>query len=216
MDNKEYIFFDLDGTLTEPAEGITNSVAFALEKFGITVKDKTTLQKFIGPPLIDSFVEFYGFSRENAEKAVAFYREYYKEKGIFQNKVYEGIPAILETLFEKNKKIILASSKPQLFAEQILKYFGIEKYFSLIVGATMDEKRSHKDEVLAFAIEKSGITDISSAVMIGDRKFDIEAAHKYGMDAIGVLFGYGSIEELKASGADFIAATTNELKNLLI
>ena len=154
MDNKEYIFFDLDGTLTEPAEGITNSVAYALEKFGITVKDKTTLQKFIGPPLIDSFMEFYGFSRENAEKAVAFYREYYKEKGIFQNKVYEGIPAILETLFEKNKKIILASSKPQLFAEQILKYFGIEKYFSLIVGATMDEKRSHKDEVLAYAIEK--------------------------------------------------------------
>ena len=104
MDNKEYIFFDLDGTLTEPAEGITNSVAYALEKFGIVVKDKTTLQKFIGPPLIDSFMEFYGFSRENAEKAVAFYREYYKEKGIFQNKVYEGIPAILKPFLRRIKK----------------------------------------------------------------------------------------------------------------
>ena len=216
MNNKEYIFFDLDGTLTEPAEGITNSVAFALRKFGIEIKTRAELQKFIGPPLIDSFMEFYGFTREKAEKAVEYYREFYRETGIYQNKVYEGIPALLNLLCEKDKKIILATSKPEKFANQILEHFDLSKYFHLVIGATMDEKRSRKDEVLAYAIEKSGISDISSAVMIGDRKFDIEAAHKYGMEAVGVLFGYGTIEELKAAGADYIAATPNELKNLLI
>lgn len=212
----DYYFFDLDGTLTEPAEGITNSVAFALRKFGIEIKTRAELQKFIGPPLIDSFMEFYGFTREKAEKAVEYYREFYRETGIYQNKVYEGIPALLNLLCEKDKKIILATSKPEKFANQILEHFGLYKYFHLVVGATMDEKRSRKDEVLAYAIEKSGISDISSAVMIGDRKFDIEAAHKYGMEAVGVLFGYGTIEELKTAGADYIAATPNELKNLLI
>ncbi len=216
MNNKEYIFFDLDGTLTEPAEGITNSVAFALRKFGIEIKNRAELQKFIGPPLIDSFMEFYGFTREKAEKAVEYYREFYRETGIYQNRVYEGIPALLNLLCEKDKKIILATSKPEKFANQILEHFDLSKYFHLVIGATMDEKRSRKDEVLAYAIEKSGISDISSAVMIGDRKFDIEAAHKYGMEAVGVLFGYGTIEELKAAGADYIAATPNELKNLLI
>ncbi len=216
MNNKEYIFFDLDGTLTEPAEGITNSVAFALRKFGIEIKTRAELQKFIGPPLIDSFMEFYGFTREKAEKAVEYYREFYRETGIYQNRVYEGIPALLNLLCEKDKKIILATSKPEKFANQILEHFDLSKYFHLVIGATMDEKRSRKDEVLAYAIEKSGISDISSAVMIGDRKFDIEAAHKYGMEAVGVLFGYGTIEELKAAGADYIAATPNELKNLLI
>lgn len=212
----DYYFFDLDGTLTEPAEGITNSVAFALRKFGIEIKTRAELQKFIGPPLIDSFMEFYGFTREKAEKAVEYYREFYRETGIYQNKVYEGIPALLNLLCEKDKKIILATSKPEKFANQILEHFDLSKYFHLVIGATMDEKRSRKDEVLAYAIEKSGISDISSAVMIGDRKFDIEAAHKYGMEAVGVLFGYGTIEELKAAGADYIAATPNELKNLLI
>lgn len=212
----DYYFFDLDGTLTEPAEGITNSVAFALRKFGIEIKTRAELQKFIGPPLIDSFMEFYGFTREKAEKAVEYYREFYRETGIYQNKVYEGIPALLNLLCEKDKKIILATSKPEKFANQILEHFDLSKYFHLVIGATMDEKRSRKDEVLAYAIEKSGISDISSAVMIGDRKFDIEAAHKYGMEAVGLLFGYGTIEELKAAGADYIAATPNELKNLLI
>lgn len=212
----DYYFFDLDGTLTEPAEGITNSVAFALRKFGIEIKTRAELQKFIGPPLIDSFMEFYGFTREKAEKAVEYYREFYRETGIYQNRVYEGIPALLNLLCEKDKKIILATSKPEKFANQILEHFDLSKYFHLVIGATMDEKRSRKDEVLAYAIEKSGISDISSAVMIGDRKFDIEAAHKYGMEAVGVLFGYGTIEELKAAGADYIAATPNELKNLLI
>lgn len=212
----EYYLFDLDGTLTEPAEGITNSVAFALEKFGIIPQSKTELYKFIGPPLIDSFMEFYGFSREKADKAVEYYREYYKARGIFENKVYEGIPYILKTLHEGGKKVILATSKPEAFAKQILEHFNLSQYFTLIAGATMDESRSKKDAILAYAIDKSGITDLSEAIMIGDRKFDIEAAHKFGIKAIGVLFGYGSIEELKLAGADYIAATPNELKNLLI
>ncbi len=216
MTNKQYILFDLDGTLTEPAEGITNSVAYALRKFGIEVLDRSALEKFIGPPLVDSFMLFYGFSKEKALTAVEYYREFYRETGIFQNKVYEGIPALLKMLYEKDKKIILATSKPEKFAKQILAHFSLSKYFSLIVGATMDEKRTKKDEVLAFALEKADISDISEAVMVGDREFDITGAHKFGLEAIGVLFGYGSIEELKKAGADYIAATPNELKNLLL
>lgn len=212
----KYYLFDLDGTLTEPAEGITNSVAFALNKFGIKPKTKTELYKFIGPPLIDSFMEFYGFSKEKAERAVEFYREYYKRKGIFENKVYEGIPCLLKALYEKEKKIILATSKPERFAKQILEHFNLDKYFSLIAGATMDETRSKKEDVLSYAIEKSGISDLSDAIMIGDRKFDIEGAHKFGIKAVGVLFGYGTRDELEAAGADFIAETTDELNKILL
>ena len=213
---KQYILFDLDGTLTDPKVGITTCVQYALAAQGIEEPDLDKLEPFIGPPLKDSFMEFYGFSKEKAERAVEFYREYYKRKGIFENKVYEGIPCLLKALYEKEKKIILATSKPERFAKQILEHFNLDKYFSLIAGATMDETRSKKEDVLSYAIEKSGISDLSDAIMIGDRKFDIEGAHKFGIKAVGVLFGYGTRDELEAAGADFIAETTDELNKILL
>ncbi len=214
MKNTKYILFDLDGTLTEPSLGITNSVMYAFKKFGIEIKDRSELYKFIGPPLIDSFVEYYGFTKENALKAVEYYREYYSVKGIFENRLYDGIRELLSALYKEGKKIILATSKPQKFAEQILKHFGIDKYFYFVGAATMDEKRTQKDEVIEYILTECKI-DTSAAVMIGDRKYDVLGAHKFGIKAIGVTFGFGSKEELLQSGADFIADTPQEIKNLI-
>lgn len=210
----EYILFDLDGTLTEPSIGITNSVMYAFKKFGIEIKDRSELYKFIGPPLIDSFVEYYGFTRENALKAIEYYREYYSVKGIFENRLYDGIKELLSSLYSEGKKLILATSKPQKFAEQILKYFSIDKYFYFVGAATMDEKRSQKDEVIEYILNECEI-DTSKAVMIGDRKYDVLGAHKFGIRAVGVTFGFGTKEELVNSGADFIASTPQEIKNFI-
>ncbi len=214
MKNIQYIFFDLDGTLTDPGEGITNSVAFALRKFGIEETDKTKLYDFIGPPLIDSFIKYYSFSPEQAKKAVDYYREYYSIKGIFENILYDGIPALLEKLENCGKKIVLATSKPDKFAEEILHHFGIFDYFSFVAGATLDETRTKKDEVIKFALESLDITDTSKVVMIGDRKYDIAGAKKFGIKTIAVHYGYGSEEELTNSNPDFSAETVKQLTEL--
>lgn len=211
----EYVLFDLDGTLTEPSLGITNSVMYAFEKFGIEIKDRSELYKFIGPPLIDSFIEYYGFTRENALKAIEYYREYYSQKGIFENRLYDGIKELLSELYKEGKKIILATSKPQKFAEQILEHFGIDKYFYFVGGATMDESRSQKDEVIEYILNECKI-DTTKAVMIGDRKYDVLGAHKFGIKTVGVTFGFGAKEELLLSGADFIADTPKEIKNFIM
>ena len=134
-----YILFDLDGTLTDPGRGITNSVAYALEKFGVSVSDKKELYKFIGPPLTDSFEKYYGFSEEDALIAVEYYREYFKPKGIYENEIYSGVPELLKSLKESGKTVILATSKPEIFAIEILKYFGIDEYFDFVAGATLDK-----------------------------------------------------------------------------
>lgn len=214
MKNTEYVLFDLDGTLTEPSLGITNSVMYAFKKFGIEIKERQELYKFIGPPLVDSFVEYYGFTKENALKAIEYYREYYSVKGIFENRLYDGIKELLSELYSEGKKIILATSKPQKFAEQILEHFSIDKYFYFVGGATMDEARSQKDEVIEYILKECNI-DTLKAVMIGDRKYDVLGAHKFGIKAIGVTFGFGTKKELTNSGADFIADTPEEIKNFI-
>ena len=127
----KYLLFDLDGTLTDPGEGITNSVAYALRKFGIEVENRAELYKFIGPPLVNSFMEYYGFSREDAERALAYYREYFAPHGIFENEIYPGIAGMLERLDGAGKTLILATSKPQEFAKKILEHFEIDRYFSM-------------------------------------------------------------------------------------
>jgi len=207
----EYCFFDLDGTLTDPGIGITNSVMYALEKYHITVSDRSELYQFIGPPLLDSFQRFYGFSPEQAMEAVNYYREYYRETGIFENRVYDGIPAVLKRLESHGKKIVLATSKPEGFAKQILEHFDLMRYFAFVAGANMDETRTKKDEVIGYALESCGITDISKVVMIGDREYDILGARKFGMDSIGVLFGYGSRAELKEAGATYLAERESDI-----
>lgn len=208
------IFFDLDGTLTDPAEGITNSVAYALEKYGIKVEDKKTLNCFIGPPLNDSFMKYYGFTPEKAMEAIWVYREYFRDKGIFENEVYEGVPQLLEKIKQSGRKIVLATSKPEEFALRILEHFNLSKYFDVVAGASMDEKRNKKGDVISYAMEKGGFS-AENAVMIGDREHDVLGAKENGLPSIGVLYGYGSREELEQAGADYIAETVEDIFELL-
>ncbi len=209
------IFFDLDGTITDPGIGITNSVAHALAKWNIHVEDRTTLYRFIGPPLIDSFQQFYGFSREDSIRSVEYYREYYRDRGIYENEVYPGIEDMLAALKRAGKKVVLATSKPEEFARMILEHFHIDGYFDFVAGATMEETRTKKTEVIAYALEQCGIRDVSSVVMVGDRDYDILGAKAFGMDSIGVLFGYGSREELNRAGATYLAETVEDILPLV-
>ncbi len=199
------VLFDLDGTLTASGRGITNSVAYALTKFGIDFESKEDLMCFIAPPLIKMFMQKFNVSENEARELVKLYREYYSAHGIFENDLYEGIGELLSSLSIKGKKLILATSKPEHFAVKILEHFGIAKYFSFICGATMDEKRTDKDAVIEYALECAHISDISDAIMVGDKEYDILGAKKFGMDSIGVLYGYGSRKELETAGATYIA-----------
>lgn len=210
------VLFDLDGTLTDPGEGITKSVAYALKKFGIEIADLTSLYKFIGPPLADSFMKYFSFTREDALKAVDFYREYYSVTGIFQNIMYEGIDALLQTLFNHGLKIVLATSKPRVFALKILEEFKIAKYFTYVSGSELDGTHVNKDEVIACALTACGLTSSSGLIMVGDREYDIFGAKKHGIDSIGVLFGYGSLEELKSAGATYIAETVQDIGRIIL
>ena len=200
-----YILFDLDGTLTDPGLGITNSVMYSLRKFGISENDRTSLYRFIGPPLRESFETFYGFSDEQSELAVKYYREYFKDTGIFENTVYDGITGLLKELKERGKILAVATSKPEIFAVRILKHFGLYGYFDHVAGATMDDSRNKKADVIKYALGKCDIASASEAVMIGDRKHDIIGAKENSMDSIGVLYGYGDEDELREAGATFIA-----------
>lgn len=203
----ECILFDLDGTLTDPAVGITNSIMYALKKYGIEIGDKKELYKFIGPPLWDSFENYYGFSKEEAKTAVEYYREYYRDKGIFENLVYDGFEDLLKTLKDNNRILIVATSKPKVFATQILEHFDIAKYFTFIAGSNLDGTRVKKGEVIKYALESCNITDLSKAIMVGDREHDIIGAKEAGICSMGVLFGYGDRNELEKAGADFIVDT---------
>ena len=205
------ILFDLDGTLTDPAEGITNSVMYALKQYGIEENDRTKLYSFIGPPLVDSFMEKYGFSEEKAREATVYFREYFREKGIFENVPYDGMTECLAALKQRGRTLILATSKPEVFAKMILERFGFAPYFDYVFGASMDETRTRKDEVIAYALCGAGIEDPSDCVMVGDRKHDVLGAKANGMDAVGVLFGYGSREELTEAGARYIAETVEDI-----
>ena len=210
------ILFDLDGTLTDPKLGITKSVAYALKSYGIQVDDLDSLQKFIGPPLQESFVKYYGFSEEQGAEAVEKYREYFKPYGIYENKVYDGVENMLAELVKCGKKVILATSKPTVFANVILEYFHLDKYFTCAVGSELDGSRVKKGEVITEALRQAGVTDKSLAVMIGDREHDILGAKENGIDSIGVLYGYGDRAEHEAAGAGMIVESVEELLQYLI
>lgn len=214
MKDKKYLLFDLDGTLTNPKTGITKSVEYALNSFGIYVDDLNTLTPFIGPPLRDSFMRFYGFTKEQADAAVAKYRERYSVTGKFENLLYDGMDSLLQRAY-KTKTLIVATSKPTVFTEEILKYFNIRDYFTFVSGSELDGRRSHKNEVIKYAVESCAINDISEAVMIGDTAFDITGAVKNKMESIGVLYGYGSENELAEAGATKIAGSVDELVKVL-
>ena len=210
-----HILFDLDGTLTDPGVGITNSVAYALERYGIHVADRRTLYPFIGPPLVDSFMRFYDFSAADARAAVDVYREYFADRGIFENELYPGIPELLARLRGAGLKLVMATSKPEKFARRIAEHFGIAQYFDCIAGAAMDETRTHKHEVIEYALERCGNPDRGAVLMVGDRDNDVLGAEKAGVDCCGVLWGYGSREELQGAGAKYLIEKPEELARLV-
>ncbi len=212
---KKYILFDLDGTLTDSREGIINSVVYALKKFDIEVENLDSLIPFIGPPLLDSFQKYYHFSPEKAAEALVYYREYFSVKGIFENQVYDGIKELLETLKARGYELLLATSKPEEYAKRIMDHFELSPYFSFIGGASMDEKRSSKSAVIHYVLTDNQITDLSEVIMVGDREHDVKGAKANGLEVIGVLFGYGSLEELQESGADYIAELPKDIAGIL-
>ena len=211
-----YILFDLDGTLTDPGEGITNSVAYALEQFGIRVPDRKALYPFIGPPLLDSFAKYYGMKKADCQRALYEYRVYFRAKGILENALYPKTVWLLQQLRATGRHLVLATSKPEEFAEQILAHFDLRQYFDCIAGASMDETRSKKSDVIAYALQKAGVTEISEAVMVGDRRHDVEGARANGMPTIGVLWGYGDEAELREAGAAAICRDMEELVSILL
>lgn len=210
------ILFDLDGTLTDPGEGITNSVAYALKQFNIEVSDKKELYKFIGPPLKDSFAKYYSMNDEECDRAVAEYRVYFKERGMFENMVYNGVKEVLQKLKECGKKLVIATSKPEEFAIQILKHFDLFDFFDYVCGATMDGRISAKADVVRYALEKSEISDKAKAIMVGDRMHDVIGAKENGISSVGVTYGYGSFDELQNAGADFIVDKIEEILKIVL
>ena len=213
---KQYILFDLDGTLTDPMVGITKSVQYALKKFGIEVKDHTTLASFIGPPLRDSFCEQYGMSPEDANRAITYYREYYKPVGIFENELYEGLDSMLRVLKDQQHILVLATSKPEVFAERILEYFHIKQYFAFIAGADLAETRVKKEEVIRYALEQFPVPPQRNVIMVGDRKYDIEGARQCGIPTVAVTYGYGSRDELAQAKPNKTVTTVKELEEYLL
>ena len=208
MKKYDVIFFDLDGTVIDSGEGVTNSVSYSLEKMNLASMNKTELKRFIGPPLAVSFPTYAGVEEKDVEMAIKYYREYYTEKGIFEGYVYENIEKMLKMLKENGKKLIIATSKPEKFAKSILERANLAHYFDLIAGATMDEKtRATKEDVIKYALEKCHITNTSRVLMVGDRLYDIEGARCFGIDCMAVLYGYGSYEEFVEHKADYIAKT---------
>lgn len=211
----KYILFDLDGTITDPEEGIAKSLQYALKHMGVEVEDLTTFKKHIGPPLKEGFMEFWGFNEEKTEEAISWYREYFAEKGMYQNKVYSGIEEVFKVLVANGMKLILATSKAEKFAKLIMEHFGLDQYFADMCGASMDGLRGKKGDVIRYALDKNNITNPDEVIMVGDRLHDILGAKENGLKSIGVLYGFGSREELENAGADKIAVDLEELKYML-
>ncbi|CAK7067477.1 MAG: 5'-nucleotidase [Parabacteroides sp.] len=216
MLNYRYILLDLDGTITDPAEGITKSVEYALNHFGIGVEDRKALYPFIGPPLYDSFREFYNFTDGQAKEAIVKYRERFAETGIYENKLYEGINDFLEAANLQGKSLMLATSKPTIFAKRILDYFNLSKYFSFVAGSGLDGSFYTKGDVIRHVLETNKLNNPSAIVMVGDRKHDIIGAKENNIDSIGVLYGYGDRKELEKAGANYIVNDIAGLRNKLL
>ncbi len=231
----QYILFDLDGTLTDPKIGITSCVQYALRKFGIEEPDLDKLEPFIGPPLTDSFREFYGFDDAKIQQAVAYYRERFSSVGLFENEIYPGTAQMLARLQKEGRRLAVASSKPAVFVKRILEHFEILSYFDVVVGSELDGTRVKKEEVVEEALRQllrnggsgqealvKSMADMMQEhprrdiVMVGDRKFDIEGAKAYRMDSIGVAYGYAAAGELEEAGADVIVETVEELEQVLM
>jgi len=210
------ILFDLDGTIIDSQEGIMNCIIYYLKSFGIEVEDREALKQYIGPPLMDTFQNGYGFSKEKAAEATAKYRERYSTIGMYECTAYDGILELLKELRPAGYKVILATSKPGIYAEKILQKLGVHDAFDVIAGSTIDGSRDSKIAVMEYAMAEAGITDVRDCLMVGDRFYDAEAAEALNMDCAGVLYGFGDEEELRDAGAKYIFPEVKDLREFLI
>ena len=204
------VLFDLDGTLTDPREGITRSVHIALAKLGIDEPDLAALEHFIGPPLLQCFMASYGLDEATAWQAVNHYRERFKVTGLYENRMFAGVPSLLDALQAQGRMLYIATSKPTVFAEEIARHFGFDRYFKRIYGSELDGTRTNKVELLAHLLESEGLAP-GSALMIGDRKHDLIGARSNGVQAVAVGYGFGSREELLGEAPAFHFETLEAL-----
>ena len=209
------ILFDLDGTLIDSKAGIFHSIAYALDKMGVAMPEEKVLRRFLGPPLVHSFKEYIGMSEEDAVRAVALYRENYTPRGVYEFTLYPGVETMLKKLTASGRRCYLATSKPEVYAEEILKRAGLREYFTEITGSLIPAGRDDKVEVISHLLEKAGIT-CEDTVMVGDRFYDIEGAHKVGMMAIGVSYGFGSLKELNRAEAEAVVSSCKELTAIIM
>lgn len=210
--------FDLDGTITDSGPGIINAIRYAVRRKGLTEPSEEVLRSFIGPPLMEQFQKVFSLTREEGAAMVAAYREYYGDRGIFENRVYEGVPEMLMRIRRAGIRVLMATSKPELYARRIAEHFGFDRHFDFIGGACMDGTRTVKSEVIEYVLETCGISreERERTVMVGDRSHDIIGAGKAGLHSLGVLYGYGSREELERAGAEGIAAQPSDVADLLL
>lgn len=212
----KYILLDLDGTIIDPKQGITKAIRQALQRHDILIENDDFLSEFIGPPLREVIKDSFGFNDEETEDIVVAYREYFAETGLYECELYEGIRDLLTKLKEAGKILITATSKPEVYAVKILKHLGLSDCFHDICGATLDNSRTSKGSVIQYALARNNIVDTEEVVMIGDRLHDVEGAKANSLTSIGVLYGYGSREELEAAGATYIAKDASDLYNLIM
>lgn len=210
----ESILFDLDGTLTDPGLGITNSVLYALSLRGI-YPDRSEVYRFIGPPLHTAFCEYYGLTPEDATRAITDFRVYFEKAGMLENEVYEGIPEMLSRLQKEGKRLYVATSKPELYAKQILAHFGLMDFFTFVGGNTMAEDRTEKEDILTYVLAENPDIRPETAVMVGDRLYDIRGGKAFGLATVGVTYGYAQPGELESARADAVARSVAELYEIL-
>lgn len=207
----QYLLFDLDGTITNSEEGILNSIRYSLRKHGREIPTDDILRTFVGPPLKESFINTFDLDDVTADMFVTSFREYFAEKGLYENQVYDGIEAVLAQLVQDGCILYVATSKPEKFAHKVLQHFDLDKYFAGIYGASMDSSRSKKGDVIHYALTEAGITELEKTAMIGDTKFDILGAYENGLASIGVLWGIEDKASLEQAQATFIIEEPSDL-----
>lgn len=214
----QYIFFDLDGTLTDSREGITKGVQYALKHMGIEEPDLAKLEPFIGPPLLESFAEYYGFSMEQGREAVEYYREYYSGTGVYQNLLFEGVLELLESLKKHGRVVATASSKPEHFVKMILKQFQVDKYFDYICGGSMDESRLSKEDVIRELLFRMNLSEEEKkkVLMVGDRRHDVEGAARFSIPCLGLSMGFAAEGELERAGAVAVVDNMKEIEAFIL
>lgn len=210
----KYVLVDLDGTITDSEEGVTKCIKYALEYYGIQVPDIKALRKYIGPPITYSFKDA-GLPDELVDAGIAKYRERYNSIGLYEASIYDGVPEMLQALRESGKKLILATSKPLMFASKVMEHFKMDVLMDDLCGADSDRNRNEKADVINYIFEKHGITDKSEVIMVGDTKYDVEGANLCGIDTIGVLWGFGTEESLHNAGAKYIAPTPEKVVKII-